>query len=135
LLALPVMKQWDLDICAGKGIIQIHNFGVTIPFEDGLPYVNIFDAKESGIKGSIPAVFKRTYEEQKYGKAVFKQLPSVIGYFWITEKQPSAEVQERRRKILEKIPTTGPFQKVLVASKELEQEKDDFDFDQNESRE
>ncbi len=35
LLALPVMKQWDLDICAGKGIIQIHKFGVTIPFEDG----------------------------------------------------------------------------------------------------
>ena len=32
-------------------------------------------------------------------------------------------------------PTTGPFQKVLVASKELEQEKDDFDFDQNESQE
>ena len=63
LLSLPVMKQWDLDICAGKGIIQIHKFGVTIPFEDGLPYVNISDAKESGIKGTIPAVFKRTYEE------------------------------------------------------------------------
>ncbi len=88
-----------------------------------------------GIKGSIPAVFKRTYEEQNSGKAVFKQLPSVIGDFWTTEKQPSAEVQERRRKILETIPTTGPFQKVLVASKELEPEKDDFDFDQNESRE
>ena len=64
LLALPVMKQWDLDICAGKGVIRIHTFGVTIPFEDGLPYIDIFDATESGINGPIPTVFKRTFEEQ-----------------------------------------------------------------------
>ncbi len=69
LLALPVMNQWGLDICAGKGVIQIHKFGVTIPFEDGLPYVNIFVAKESGIKGAIPTLFKRTFDEHKSGKA------------------------------------------------------------------
>ena len=133
LLALPVMKQLDLDICAGKGVIQIHRFGVTIPFEDGLPYVDIFDAKESGINVTIPTVFKRTLEEQNSGRAVFKQLPNVIDDFWTTKPTSvviSAQVAERRRKILEKVPTTKPFQKVLVATKESNTEQDDFDFGQ-----
>ena len=130
LLALPVMKQWDLDICAGKRVIQIHTFGVTIPFEDGLPYVDIFDAKESGTNGSIPTVFKRTFEEQNSGKAVFKQLPNVIGDFWTTKPVISAAVAERRRKIMAKVPTTRPFQKVLIANKESITDREDFDFGQ-----
>ena len=132
------MKQWDLDICAGKGVIQIPKFGATIPFDDGLPYVNIFDAKESGIKCAIPTVFKRTFEEQNSGKAVFKQLPNVIGYFWTTKPQlviVAAQLEERQQRILEKIPTTRPFQKAIVAKKEIEQEQDDFEFDRNEGQE
>jgi hypothetical protein len=131
LLALPVMKIWDLDICAGKGVIKIHKFGVTIPFEDGLPYVDIFDAKESGIDGQIPIVFKRTIDELNSGKAVFKQLPNVIGDFWTSKPNGtviSAGIEERLKKIKAKIPTSRPFQKVLVAEKTAPIEEDDFDF-------
>jgi hypothetical protein len=131
LLALPVMKIWDLDICAGKGVIKIHKFGVTIPFEDGLPYVDIFDAKESGIDGQIPIVFKRTIDEQNSGKAVFKQLPNVIGDFWTSKPNGtviSAGIEERLKKIKAKIPTSRPFQKVLVAEKTAPIEEEDFDF-------
>ena len=95
-----------------------------IPFGDGLSYV-------TGIKGAIPTVFKRTFEEQNSGKAVFKQLPNVIEDFWTTKPHiviVSAQVAERRQRILEKIHTTMPFQKVLVASKELNSEPEYFDF-------
>jgi hypothetical protein len=132
LLALPVMKQWDLDICTGKGVIQINRFGVTIPFEGGLPYVDIFDAKESGINGPIPTVFKRTLEENSSGHAVFRQLPNVINDFWTTKSPVSAALAERRRKLIEKAPTTRPFQDVLVANKTARTaySQEDFDFGQ-----
>ena len=95
--------------------------------------MDTFDAKDSGINGAIPTVFKRTFEEQNSGKAVFKQLPNVIDVFWTTKPKSvanSAQVAERRRRILEKVPTTKPFQKVLFANKDSNTEQYDLDFGQ-----
>ena len=60
-------------------------------------------------------------------------MPNVIDDFWTTKPNSvaiPAQVAKRRRKILEKVPTTKPFQKVLVATKESKTEQDDFDFGQ-----
>ena len=44
LLSKSVLKKWDVDLCFGKGCMNINKFGVIIPFnEQEVPIVNITD--------------------------------------------------------------------------------------------
>ena len=52
LMSKNVLKKWNVDMCFGKGCLKIHNFDVTIPFnEHDVPIVNILDVTPEQIKG------------------------------------------------------------------------------------
>ena len=62
LMSKNVLKKWNVDMCFGKGCLKIHNFDVTIPFnEHDVPIVNILDVTPEQLKGQwnlIPDICK-----------------------------------------------------------------------------
>ena len=54
LMSKNVMKKWNVDMCFGTGCLNIHKFGVTIPFNEcDVPTVGILDVTQDQLNRTM----------------------------------------------------------------------------------